>query len=501
MVTRRKRAVRKTRSRSGPATRRRTVPRAATRGETSTKVLAWEDDPDSGAPALQVAVPNLTKKPFALKIVGLAPPAKVYDAGTAKFRYWTAADALARAATFWAGIVPSGTSWQPGATLAVKLDNGSDLNAYYDRNSLSFFHAPIGTKTVYSGESPDILCHELGHAVLDAVRPQLWDATADEVAAFHESFGDMSAILSALQVQPFRIALLSETGGRLYRSSRLSRLAEQLGWAIRSRRPDLVDPDCLRNAVNSFFYRTSDTIPPDGPATILSSEPHSYSRVFTGGFFSALAGMLNTRSSKPKEADLAAVSRDAGHLLIDRRPGRTRRSGLLQSGSRLDDSGGCFPVRGHLRRYLEERIRPKGTAVARTGSFDLEPSVVEIAAWRTSEGIRARHRTSAAGVAANRARRRTVRPRKPATLRRRARAAATVPVMRSGARHRTGRFSVEREGVPVVRRGFVPARPGRREVESQIQSGNRQSHDSKDARARRGRQGGDPSAEMLRLRV
>ena len=124
----------------------------------------------------------------------------------------------------------------------------------------------VGGVTVYSGESPDIVAHELGHAVLDAIRPQLWDAAAAEPAAFHEAFGDISAIFAALQLESLRKAVLLETEGKLYRNSRLSRVAEQLGWAIRQRHPDAVDSDSLRNAVNSFFYRDPQTLPPRAPA-------------------------------------------------------------------------------------------------------------------------------------------------------------------------------------------------------------------------------------------
>lgn len=280
-------------------------------------VNAWEDDPMSGAKAESFPAPQLASAVYGLKIAGAAPPPGDYAETTAAFRYWNAAVATRRAADFWGGIVPRGTRWQPGATLTVNLDVGEDLNAYYDRKGLSFFHESVSGRTVYSGESADVLCHELGHAVLDSVRPELWDAAADEVASFHESFGDMSAILSDLQIPDFRSAALKETGGQLYRSSRLSRLAEQLGWAIRQQHPDLVDPDCLRNAVNSFFYRAPDTLPPDGPASILTSEPHSFSRVFTGGFFEAFAGMTLARAPRPTSNDLQATSSDAGRLLID----------------------------------------------------------------------------------------------------------------------------------------------------------------------------------------
>jgi hypothetical protein len=180
---------------------------------------------------------------------------------------------------------------------------------------LKFFHGTAAGRTVFSGESPDIVCHELGHALLDSFKPQLFDAASLEVAAFHESFGDMSAVLSALQLPSAREGVLAETGGVLRRASRLSRVAEQLGSAIRQSVPSAVEPDCLRNAVNTFFYRDPDTLPTTAPATSLSSESHSFSRVFTGAFFEGLAGMLATTDTRD-EAALLQVSQDMGAILV-----------------------------------------------------------------------------------------------------------------------------------------------------------------------------------------
>ncbi|MFI5181445.1 MAG: hypothetical protein ACHQPI_08655 [Thermoanaerobaculia bacterium] len=287
--------------------------------KTGPSVLTWEDDPISTTPARPISapVPSLGKSPYSLALSGKAPAPKAYPKGTGDFRYWDAAVALRRGADFWGAPVPAGTTWQPGGTLKVTLDHGVDLNAYYDRKGLWFFHDTVAGTTVYSGESPDVLCHEQGHAILDSIRPELWDAMSAEVAAFHESFGDMSSILAGLQVPSLRAAVLSETGGTLYRNSRLSRLAEQLGWAIRQIQPDAVDPDCLRNAVNSFFYRDPLSIPDSGPASHLTSEPHSFSRVFTAGFFEALGGMAATIASPATDAALVTASRDAGTLLVD----------------------------------------------------------------------------------------------------------------------------------------------------------------------------------------
>jgi hypothetical protein len=289
-------------------------------------VACWEDDP--GDPKSQpvlapihVPAPNQAATPLPYKLSGKTPPAQVDPLGTREFLFYANACALRRTADFWGRIVPAGTQWEIGRVLHVNVDSGEDLNAFYTRGDggdtpgLHFFHEEVSGRVYFSGESPDIASHEMGHAVLDAIRPQLFDAQTIEAAAFHESFGDMSALLSALQVESFRQALLSETRGKLHRSSRLSRLAEQLGAAIRIVAPDSADPDCLRNAFNSFFYRDPQTLPPSAPASQLSSEAHSFSRVFTGAFLDIVAGIFAAQASQHSAA-LQQTSEDAAHILL-----------------------------------------------------------------------------------------------------------------------------------------------------------------------------------------
>src|SRR5271157_3261152 len=236
----------------------------------SNAVAGWELDPED-AVLVDRPVPDLNKTPLAFSFNRDQPEPRVYKPGTPEFRYWTAAEALRRGADFWVQFVPT-REWQMGPTLNVILDEGEDLNAFYDRQALNFFHGAGEGGVVFSGESPDIVCHEMGHAILDSIKPQLWDVAAPEPPAFHEAFADVSAILSALQLQSLRVSILKDTQGRLSRNSRLSRLAEQLGTAIRLQQPDAVDPDCLRNAVNSFVYQDPSTLPQSAPASQLSSE-------------------------------------------------------------------------------------------------------------------------------------------------------------------------------------------------------------------------------------
>jgi hypothetical protein len=280
------------------------------------RIVAWEDDPltAKGAAPIPRPAPPTTLPAFAVAVRGRQPAADKYPRGSSEFRFWSGLDALSRASRYWAVSAAPVRQWQPGRVLPITMDLGEDLNAYYDREGLNFFHAAVRGVTVFSGESPDVLCHEHGHAVLDAVKPELWNAASLEVDALHEAFGDIAAMLSALQLASVRTAVLDETAGRLSRSSRLSRLAEQLGWAIRQYRPDAAEPDCLRNAVNSFFYREPATLPPSAPSSQLASESHSFSRVFTAAWLESFAAMVERAGATSTGVKTAA--RDAGVLLV-----------------------------------------------------------------------------------------------------------------------------------------------------------------------------------------
>jgi hypothetical protein len=303
--------------------------------ETGVQIAIWEDEPflatepgkdPVAALPITVDVPEDLQPPLQYHILDPRPDPEVYDPSTADFRYWNADAALTRGINFWEPLLPSGTVWstmhQP---MNVQLDEGVDFNAFYARDSgLNFFHGDVHKggvhTTVYSGESPDVVCHELGHAILDAVKPELFDAMSAEVGAFHEAFGDMSSMLSALQIPSFRDFVLQQTGGHLNVNSRLSQLARQLGWAIRVMfGPGAVDADCLRNTCNSFFYQDPAGLPTSGPASQLTSEVHNFSRVFSGAFLDVLAGMFQIGPAAAVVDDsqkLRDIANDAGKLLI-----------------------------------------------------------------------------------------------------------------------------------------------------------------------------------------
>jgi hypothetical protein len=302
--------------------------------EAAEQVQIYEDDPFLEAVAGASPVPadpirnddpTNTQTLLQTQIIQQQSDPEVYQPSTPEFRYWNANSALARAINFWGPLLPSGTQWSTNQQpMQVNLDEGQDFNAFYARESgLNFFHGPVDapSMTVFSGASPDATCHELGHAILDAVKPELFNAMSLEVAAFHEAFGDISAMLSKLQLASLRDFVLQQTRGQLGSNSRLSQLARQLGWAIRVQvDPTAVDSDSLRNTSNNFFYRDPTGLPPTAPATQLSSEPHSFSRVFSGAFLDVMAAMFKTGPANFAGSDsdkLLAVTVDAGRLLIE----------------------------------------------------------------------------------------------------------------------------------------------------------------------------------------
>lgn len=286
--------------------------------------LTW-DDPFSEhvatpnpalATPVRVPVAQNANPRLQVTILGQAQPPGQHAPGTAGFRYWVTAEALARGIVFWGSVMPQTTTWSTHNPMRIDLVAGNDLNARYFRSEgLRFYRGRSGATDVYTAESADIVCHELGHAILDALKPELFEQGQIEAAAFHEAFGDISAILCGLQLKSFRERLLTETNGSIQLNSRLSRLGEQLGWAIRMRGGS-VEPDALRNVANRFFYRAPSMLPPDAPTDLLSQRPHSFSRVFSGAFLDALARMFKVHPVQDESA-LKSTADDAGRILVN----------------------------------------------------------------------------------------------------------------------------------------------------------------------------------------
>lgn len=273
------------------------------------RIRIFLNDPAARGQLAVPASPPLETEghPWGFRVEGEPPAARSYEPDTPEFLHWQIASALARGRALWTRLLPDAGAWIPGPVLPAIPVEGEGLNAYYDRKALHFFRGEnLATgAVVHSGDSPDVVVHEQGHAVLDAIRPDFWDAPHFEVAAFHEAFGDLASILAALGEPDLARAALEETKGDLDHSNLVSRLAEELAAAVVARfGPEAALPDSLRDAVNPFRYRSPRSLPDEAPADSLSREPHSFCRILTGAWWDALVRLY--------EADGASRSEDAG---------------------------------------------------------------------------------------------------------------------------------------------------------------------------------------------
>jgi hypothetical protein len=245
---------------------------------------------------------------------GAPPPEGLAQPGTAQFLFWQMRDAAIAAIDAWEAAAGPHTAWQ-GGRRRIKLlpDVGEDLNAFYDRESFSFFHMKVKNATYYSGASTDVVAHEIGHGLLDSVRPEFFDVNFLEVGAFHEAFGDCIAILTALADIRTRRMLIA-AAPNLRRRNFVASIAEELAHGIKAFEPTH-NGAVPRHAFNRLRYQIPSTLPDDGGPGVLINEVHSFGMIFTGCFWDLIAN-LYAAAPKKTEAALARASVLAGELLI-----------------------------------------------------------------------------------------------------------------------------------------------------------------------------------------
>ncbi len=250
--------------------------------------------------------------------VGGNEPENQYEVGTPGFLRWQARQAAILTLEAWEAVLDDTiTSWLDVLPNPKKLplvpDGGMDLNAYYDRSSVSFFHHRSGDKTTFSGASTDVVAHEVGHALLDALRPDLWVTPNIEVDAFHESLGDVLALATALADEETRKMLLAAAPD-LDVPNFVEATAEDLSDGILRALGPGHPASKPRRALNAFQWQLPETLPEHGGPDVMIAEGHSLARIFTGCFYDVLRGIF-ARSSDRSEADLWDATRLAGRLL------------------------------------------------------------------------------------------------------------------------------------------------------------------------------------------
>lgn len=159
-----------------------------------------------------------------------------------------------------------------GNRLIVVPHAGYGQNAYYDRQSKSlqfyYYLNESDKRPVFTCLSADIINHELGHAILDGIRPHFMESTQVQTTAFHEFFGDITAILVLMRNNAFRRQIAEKVAGNLEDAAVLTSIAEEFGRTVD-------DKPFLRSARNA---KTMASV-----ADML--EPHDVSEVLTAALF------------------------------------------------------------------------------------------------------------------------------------------------------------------------------------------------------------------------
>lgn len=196
--------------------------------------------------------------------------------------------------------------------LSLSPETGEWPNAFYARQlgGVHFFDH----KDTSTGNSGEVVAHEVGHAILDAVRPNYFGRTGGpETGAFHEAFGDVLAFLMTLDNDAAVEQLAEVTGGDL-KSQRnfLSDMGEDFGRALGR------GTGGIRNSFNEFTYKDPATLPERGDENGLGSEVHDFSRLWSGAFYDVLDGLADSYREEGMSAKdaLKAAGSEGFRLLV-----------------------------------------------------------------------------------------------------------------------------------------------------------------------------------------
>ena len=283
---------------------------------TTIKVLAFPQDPFVSEPEImqltardiQVGLSNdqfRIRDPQAANAKPNDEGNYIYGVGTPEFDQVNSFFYATRTLRMFEKYILHAIPWGfEGKRLIINPHAGIDANAFYSEQeqTVAFFSFDVNGKMVHSSQSPDVVCHEVGHAILDGIRDLYNESFGLASNGFHESFGDIAAILVALQNRTLINRLLTITKGNLRQDNLISALAEQLGSGINTTDEDPRNDKIfyLRNAFNDFVdipYDQLEFITEDD-LTLLGSEGHNYSRLFTGTFYDVLIGIYESLSNE-----------------------------------------------------------------------------------------------------------------------------------------------------------------------------------------------------------
>lgn len=173
-----------------------------------------------------------------------------------------------------------------GGRITIIPHAGYWENAYYDRSTgaLHFFYFEgVDGSPVFTCLSHDIITHELGHAVLDGLKPYYNEISSPATSGFHEFFGDAIAIATKLTHRPIA-ALVAGRQDAVTSTSVITNIAAGFGANLSANYGSLANA-YLRSAANNKKMKDVEHL----------YQEHLYSEVLTGAYYSFLKKAYATR--------------------------------------------------------------------------------------------------------------------------------------------------------------------------------------------------------------
>lgn len=166
----------------------------------------------------------------------MGPPGTTADPGDRGFQAVSVLGAVLHALHLFeaADVLGREIDWAiDGRQLLVIPRAGTWTNAFYEREtgSLQFFSFAGDERipVVHTSLSLDVVSHETGHAILDAIAPHLYDCVTPESLALHEAVGDLTALLASLERPKLRERLLDAGQGDIEGANAFTRVAPAFG--------------------------------------------------------------------------------------------------------------------------------------------------------------------------------------------------------------------------------------------------------------------------------
>jgi hypothetical protein len=224
-----------------------------------------------------------------------------------------------------------------------------ERNAYYDRGSgtlqFGFFDAPDGRR-IHTCLSHDIVAHELGHAVLDGLKPRYNEIASAQTAGFHEYFGDAVAMMSSLATR--ETAKVVTRGGpeRLDPHNVVSAIASEFGAAVRG----MADAKAyLRGAWNRRTVKDLHG----------SFEEHDWSEVLTGVYYDLISHLYPLMRRQVEDENGAAATRGKREYYAMR---ALNRAATFTAGVMFRGLDYCPPVDLRYDEYARAVLRADAVA-------------------------------------------------------------------------------------------------------------------------------------------